>query len=75
MSDLNGEARSWQPPAGNPREEHARMLNLAAARRLRAFERHMVHREEDAACWKQIAPLALTKATALRREREFPALP
>ena len=75
MSELNDEARSWEPLAGNPREEHARMLKIAAARRLRAFERHTSRRAEDAACWKEIAPLALNKAAALRRESEFPLLP
>jgi hypothetical protein len=75
MSELSPESRSWQPLLCHPREEHARMLKVAAARRLRAFERHSLQREEDAASWKQIAPLALNKAAALRRESEFPLLP
>ncbi len=75
MSELHEESRPWQPLLSHPREEHARMLKLAAARRLRAFERHTLQREEDAASWKQIAPLSLNKAAALRRESQFPLLP
>lgn len=70
MSDH--EPRSWQPTA---REAHAYMLKIAAARRLRAFERQGAHREEDAACWKQLAPLALSRAANLRHDPDFPQLP
>jgi len=70
MSDC--EPRSWQPTA---REAHAYMLKVAAARRLRAFERAGAHREEDAASWKMLAPLALTKAANLRLDPDFPLLP
>ena len=51
------------------------MLNIAAARRLRAYERACAHRQEDATQWKQFAPVALNKAAALRRDPEFPQLP
>ena len=64
------EPRSWQPTA---REAHARMLKVAAARRLRALERAGADREEDAAYWKQLAPFAVSKAKSLRSE--FPPLP
>lgn len=70
MSDY--EPRSWQPTA---RETHAYMLKVAAARRLRAFERKGAQRDEDAACWKQLAPLAVSRAAGLRRDPEFPTLP
>jgi len=69
------EARSFAEPRPCVREEHARMLNIAAARRLRAFERTCAHRDEDASQWKQFAPVALNKAAALRRDPEFPQLP
>jgi hypothetical protein len=75
MSELMDEPRSWLPALIHPREEHARMLKIAAARRLRAFERQTLQRIEDAACWKQIAPLAVNKAAELRRESIFPLLP
>ena len=51
------------------------MLNIAAARRLRAYERTCAQRQEDAVQWKQFAPVALNKAAALRRDPEFPQLP
>ncbi|MGE5502541.1 MAG: hypothetical protein ACM3W4_11515 [Ignavibacteriales bacterium] len=69
---MSDEPRSWQPTA---REAHAHMLKIAAARRLRAFERSSAHREEDAVSWKLLAPLALTKAANLRLDPDFPALP
>jgi hypothetical protein len=69
------EARSFAEPKACAREEHARMLNIAAARRLRAFERACAHRDEDASQWKRFAPVALTKAASLRRDPEFPQLP
>ncbi|HEX8231923.1 MAG TPA: hypothetical protein VF559_01065 [Caulobacteraceae bacterium] len=48
------------------REEHARLLQIAAARRLRAAERASACRPEDAQYWKAVAPAALTKAAGLR---------
>ena len=69
------EPRSFAEPRPCGRQEHARMLNIAAARRLRAFERYCAQRPEDATQWKQFAPVALNKATALRRDPEFPQLP
>jgi len=69
---MSDEPRSWQPTA---RETHAYMLKIAAARRLRAFERAGAQRGEDAQCWKQLAPLALSKAANLRRDPDFPLLP
>ena len=51
------------------------MLNIAAARRLRAYERACAQRQEDATQWKQFVPVALNKAAALRRDPEFPQLP
>lgn len=69
------EARSFAEPKTCVREEHARMLNIAAARRLRAFERATAHRDEDASQWKRFAPVAVHKAADLRRDPEFPQLP
>ena len=69
------ESRSFAEPRLCVRQEHARMLNIAAARRLRAYERACAHRQEDATQWKQFAPVALNKAAALRRDPEFPQLP
>lgn len=69
------ETRSFAEPKSCAREEHARMLNIAAARRLRALERACAQRVEDASQWKQFAPVALNKAAALRRDPEFPQLP
>ena len=69
------ETRSFAEPRLCVRQEHARMLNIAAARRLRAYERACAHRQEDATQWKQFAPVALNKAAALRRDPEFPQLP
>jgi hypothetical protein len=69
---MSDEPRSWQPTA---RETHAYMLKVAAARRLRAFERAGAHRDEDAASWKMLAPRAVTKAANLRRDPDFPLLP
>lgn len=69
------EARSFAEPRPTAREEHARMLNIAAARRLRAYERACAQRQEDARTWKSFAPVALNKAATLRRDPEFPQLP
>ena len=70
MSDF--EPRSWRPTA---REAHAHMLKVAAARRLRAFERAGAERAEDAECWKLLAPRALTRAADLRHDPDFLPLP
>ena len=51
------------------------MLEVAAARRLRAVERAHAHRNEDADYWKAVAPAALAKAKALREARSFTPLP
>ncbi len=57
------------------RAEHARMLAIAAARRMRAAERAGLHREEDAGYWKAVAPTAIRKARVLRRHCSFASLP
>ncbi len=69
------ETRSFAEPKACAREEHARMLNIAAARRLRAYERACAHRDEDASQWKRFAPVAVSKAATLRPNPEFPPLP
>lgn len=51
------------------------MLEVAAARRLRALERAGAHRTEDADYWKAVAPAALAKARTLRKARNFATLP
>ncbi|CAN5248102.1 hypothetical protein BH11PSE2_BH11PSE2_03960 [soil metagenome] len=71
---------SGQPLAPAPvqptaRGEHARFLNIAAARRLRAMERSAVNRAEDATYWKAIAPAALHRAVAMRESKSFAPLP
>lgn len=64
------DARRLRPfrPNAQPtaRSEHARMLAIAAARRLRAAERAGLYRTEDAAYWKAVAPSALNKARGFR---------
>ena len=60
-----------QPTA---RSEHARLLTVAAARRLRSKERAGLGRLDDALYWKEVAPVALSKAARLRRDG-LPALP
>ncbi|OJU13815.1 MAG: hypothetical protein BGN86_05285 [Caulobacterales bacterium 68-7] len=57
------------------RGEHARMLAIAAARRLRAVERAGLARGEDAGYWKAVAPFAIRKAAGLRGEVGFGRLP
>jgi hypothetical protein len=64
----------WQV-AGTARSSHAHMLDVAAARRLRAVERRRAQRQEDADYWKAVAPAALAKARALREDRSFAPLP
>ncbi len=63
------------PATATARSTHAHMLEVAAARRLRALERANAHRDEDAEYWKAVAPAAIAKARALREERSFAALP
>lgn len=57
------------------RSEHARMLTIAAARRLRAFERTSVGRAEDAEYWKAVAPAAIQRAAQARLGDTFRRLP
>jgi hypothetical protein len=57
------------------REEHARMLTIAAARRLRAVERAAHQRCEDAGYWKEVAPFAVARAVVLRAQPGFARLP
>lgn len=68
-------SRAACPVQATARSEHAHMLEVAAARRLRALERAQAHRTEDADYWKAVAPAALAKARALREARSFAALP
>jgi hypothetical protein len=63
------------PVQATARSAHAHMLEVAAARRLRALERANAHRTEDADYWKAVAPAALAKARALREARSFATLP
>lgn len=68
--------RAYRPePQPTARGEHARMLEIAAARRLRALERAEHNRPEDAEYWKAVAPSAVGKARALRNGEDFPGLP
>jgi hypothetical protein len=86
MSFQRSEARQTSGPArlgpampGSPqrtlREEHAHLLIVAAARRLRAAERQGLQRHEDADYWKSVAPSAVRKACALREHPSFAPLP
>lgn len=68
-------ARTQYPVPATARSAHAHMLEVAAARRLRALERAGAHRIEDADYWKAVAPAALAKARALREARSFAPLP
>jgi hypothetical protein len=62
-------------PMRTAREEHARLLTIAAARRLRAVDRMSLQRHDDAEYWKAVAPSAVHKATALREHTSFAPLP
>lgn len=65
-------------PAEAPRTAraaHAHLLDVAAARRLRAVQRRIACRNEDADYWKAVAPAALAKARSLRQASGFAALP
>ncbi len=59
-----------------PRALHARLLDNAAARRLRAIERRRADRPDDAGYWFSAAPVAVRKASELRCEnKSFAPLP
>jgi hypothetical protein len=59
-----------------PRALHARLLDNAAARRMRAQERRGAHRDEDARYWLAATVTAVRKAGELRCEdRSFAPLP
>jgi hypothetical protein len=62
-------------PRRTPREEHAHLLFVAAARRLRAAERQGLQRHEDAEYWKSVAPSAVNKAHGLREHPSFQPIP
>jgi hypothetical protein len=53
-------------PQPTARGEHAHLLTIAAARRLRAVERLREARLDDAEYWIACAPVAVTKAAGLR---------
>jgi len=62
-------------PEDCPRALHARLLANAAARRLRAVERKLAHREDDADYWLHAAPVAVERAAELRCGGLLPSLP
>ncbi len=62
-------------PRRSLREEHAHLLLVAAARRLRAAERQGLQRHVDAEYWKSVAPSAVNKAHSLREHPSFQPLP
>ena len=63
-------------PDLTPRALHARLLDNAAARRMRAIERRRAMREDDAGYWFSAAPVAIRKASELRCEnKSFAPLP
>jgi hypothetical protein len=77
---------SWRPVCrailpGDPidqataRSLHARLLNTAAARRLRSFDRALDGRGEDAEYWKGCAPAVIRRAAEVRGDRKFQRLP
>ena len=57
------------------RAQHARFLDIAAARRRRAMDRLALARFEDADYWKASAPAALTRAAQVRATSGFNPLP
>jgi hypothetical protein len=60
----------------SPRALHARLLENAALRRMRAIERRRALREDDAGYWFSAAPMAIRKASELRCESQsFAPLP
>lgn len=54
---------------------HARLLDNAAARRMRAVERRRADREDDAGYWFGAAPVAVRKACEIRCDAAFAAIP
>ena len=70
-----GPAMPGAPREKSLREEHAHLLIVAAARRLRAAERQGLQRHEDADYWKSVAPSAVRKASSLREHPSFAPLP
>jgi hypothetical protein len=62
-------------PPKTARAAPAHLLDVAAARRLRALKRRIERRSEDADYWKAVAPAALAKARSLRQAPDFAALP
>ena len=59
-------AGSCRPVPFSARGEHARLLGIAAARRLRAADRLRNDRLEDAEYWIACAPVAVSMATEMR---------
>lgn len=59
----------------SPRALHARLLANAAQRRMRGLERRQAQRPDDADYWLHAAPVAVKKASALREDKSFAALP
>lgn len=57
------------------RSLHARLLNTAAARRLRSLDRALDGRMEDAEYWKGCAPAVIRRAIEVRGDRGFQRLP
>jgi hypothetical protein len=57
------------------RSLHARLLNTAAARRLRSFDRALDGRSEDAEYWKGCAPAVIRRAAEVRCDQKFQRLP
>ena len=62
-------------PDLTPRALHARLLENAAQRRLRGQARRRENRLDDADYWLHAAPVAVSKASALREDRSFAPLP
>ncbi|MDO9338622.1 MAG: hypothetical protein Q7T61_19690 [Caulobacter sp.] len=67
--------REFLPVVSTPRSENARMLAIAAARRIRGVRRFNEQRAEDARYWKAIAPSAIAKAREWRLQPGFICLP
>ncbi len=59
----------------SPRALHARLLANAADRRRRGLERLARGRQDDADYWLGAAPVAVSRACALRLDQNFAALP
>ena len=65
-------SRFLPPAQPTARGQHAHMLEVAAARRMRAVERAQSSRQDDARYWKDVAPAAVARAARLRREAFAP---